>query len=317
MYTHRFYRAWVSQRKLFRFRVLLHESDIEIAAESDLTHRACEALYRARKDIEGYITLHPRFSTAMDTVEYDKNAPAIVKRMMKAAAIWNVGPMAAVAGAIADDVGKKLSDHSDTVIVENGGDLFIQSGSSVNCALYAGEESPFAEKIGFSIDAPRGIGICTSSKTIGHSYSRGRANAVTVIAQDSTTADAAATAIANRINSAEDIHKQVSQPESDSDLVGVIACCDDRLASWGIRLFRTDFKVNLPESSFIWQEKKCVHCGACAGICPSGAFTINSDTSEVEFEKSKCILCGLCIEVCYYSAIQSVEDCIETSGVKG
>ena len=242
MYTHRFYRAWISQGKLFRFRVLLHESDIEITAEYDLSHRACDAMYKARSDIEKYITLHPGFSAAMDPVEYDKNAPAIVKRMMNAAAIWNVGPMAAVAGAIADAVGRKLSDHSDTVIVENGGDLFIRSGSSVNCVLYAGEESPFAEKIGFSIDAPRGIGICTSSGTIGHSCSRGRANAVTVIAQDSTTADAAATAIANRINSPEDIHRQVAELESGSGLQGVVACCDDRLASWGVRLFRTDLK---------------------------------------------------------------------------
>ncbi len=242
MYTHRFYRAWVSQRRLFRFRVLLHESDIEIAAESDLTHRACEALCRAREDIEGYITLHPRFSTALDPVEYDKNAPAIVKRMMNASAIWNVGPMAAVAGAIADAVGKKLSEHSDTVIVENGGDLFILSGSRVNCALYAGEESPFADKIGFSIDAPPGLGICTSSRTIGHSYSRGRADAVTVIAEDSATADAAATAIANGINSAEDIYDQLAQLESKSGLIGVIACCGNRLASWGVRLFRTDLK---------------------------------------------------------------------------
>ena len=242
VYTHRFYRTWVSDRKLFRFRVLRHESDIEITAESDLTHRACEALYRARKDIEGYITLHPDFSMAMDPVEYDDTAPIIVQRMMYAAAIWNVGPMAAVAGAIADAVGEKLSAHSDTVIVENGGDLFICSGSSVNCALYAGEESPFADKIGFSINTPRGLGICTSSRTVGHSFSRGRANAVTVIAEDSVTADAAATAIANGIISAEDIHDQLAQLESESGLVGVIACCGDRLASWGIRLFRTDLK---------------------------------------------------------------------------
>ncbi len=242
MYTHRFYRTWVSERKLFRFRVLRHESDIEIAAESDLTHRACEALCRARKDIEGYITLHPGFSMAMDPVEYDETAPLIVQRMMNAAAIWNVGPMAAVAGAIADAVGEKLSAHSDTVIVENGGDLFIMSGSRMNCALYAGEESPFADKIGFSVDAPRGLGICTSSNTIGHSCSRGMADAVTVIAENSTTADAAATAIANRINSPEDVYIHLGQLEDDSSLVGIIACCGDRLASWGVRLFRTDLK---------------------------------------------------------------------------
>lgn len=91
---------------------------------------------------------------------------------------------------------------------------------------------------------------------------------------------------------------------------------DDRITASLEYLLSSGVDVYLPENSFIWQEKKCVHCGACAGICPSGAFTINTDTFEVEFDISKCILCELCIEVCYYSAIQSVEDYIETSGVK-
>jgi len=74
-------------------------------------------------------------------------------------------------------------------------------------------------------------------------------------------------------------------------------------------------EVHLPDSSFIWQETKCVHCGACAGICPSGAFSVSGETFEVEFDISKCILCELCIEACFYSAIQSVEDYIEASEV--
>ncbi|MBN2586120.1 MAG: 4Fe-4S binding protein [Candidatus Fermentibacteraceae bacterium] len=69
-------------------------------------------------------------------------------------------------------------------------------------------------------------------------------------------------------------------------------------------------EISYPESSFIWQEARCVHCGACAGICPSGAFTICPETFMVGFDMSGCILCDLCIEVCYYGAIQSVEDYI-------
>ncbi len=242
MYTHRFYRTCLSQRRLSRFRVLLNESDIEIAAESDLTLRACEALYRARKDIEDYIILHPGFATAMDPVEQDENAPRIVSRMLKAAATWNVGPMAAVAGVIADAVGVKLSAHSDTVIVENGGDIFVRSGSSINCALYAGEESPFAGSLGFSFNAPQGLGICTSSGTVGHSYSSGSANAVTVIADDCAVADAAATSIANRIHSPEDVDIQLRHVVENSRLIGVIACCGERLAAWGVNLIRTELR---------------------------------------------------------------------------
>jgi len=74
-------------------------------------------------------------------------------------------------------------------------------------------------------------------------------------------------------------------------------------------------EIHFPENSFIWQERNCVHCGACAGICPSNAFSINSGTFEVEFAISRCILCELCIDTCYYGAIQSVEDYIRTSGV--
>ncbi len=69
-------------------------------------------------------------------------------------------------------------------------------------------------------------------------------------------------------------------------------------------------EVSFPESSFIWQEARCVHCGACAGICPSGAFSVSHVSFEVSFDMSKCILCQLCIEACYYGAIQSAEDYI-------
>lgn len=62
------------------------------------------------------------------------------------------------------------------------------------------------------------------------------------------------------------------------------------------------------ESSFIWRRDRCVHCGACAGICPSGAFSLDPGTFEVDFRLSECIACGLCVQACYYGAVQSVEE---------
>ena len=91
---------------------------------------------------------------------------------------------------------------------------------------------------------------------------------------------------------------------------------DDQITASLEYVSSSGVEIYVPEISFIWQEKKCVHCGACAGICPSGAFTFSCATFEVEFDISKCILCELCVEACFYSAIQSVEDYIETSGVK-
>jgi ferredoxin len=77
----------------------------------------------------------------------------------------------------------------------------------------------------------------------------------------------------------------------------------DLLRSRGVR-------IGFPENSFIWQEERCVHCGACSGICPSGAFSLSPVSHEVRFDFSRCILCQLCMDACFYGAIQSVEDYI-------
>ncbi len=105
-------------------------------------------------------------------------------------------------------------------------------------------------------------------------------------------------------------------PSEEGRMLAQVNGSEDQISAALEYLSSSGVEIHLPESSFIWREKKCVHCGACAGICPSGAFTLCSETFEVEFDISKCILCELCIEVCYYSAIQSVEDYIETRGVK-
>jgi Fe-S-cluster-containing dehydrogenase component len=55
-----------------------------------------------------------------------------------------------------------------------------------------------------------------------------------------------------------------------------------------------------------WDKKKCVHCTACVGICPTQAFVVNKEKMEVEFDKSKCIACGLCVDACPYDAIDIV-----------
>jgi len=241
VYTDRYYRTWVSNKKLFRFIVLLHESDIEIATDSDLTERACRALFDIRKNIEDYIVLNPQFAPAMKPVAHDDNAPCIVRKMMRVSGIWDVGPMASVAGAIAEAVGESISALTDTVIVENGGDTFVRADHTIDFALYAGEESPFSGHFGFSVDAPGGMGICTSSGIVGHSFSDGRANAVTVIAESCAFADAAATAIANRIKFPDDVDQELETfARVGRGLSGIIACCGERFAVWGVNIFRID-----------------------------------------------------------------------------
>ena len=105
-------------------------------------------------------------------------------------------------------------------------------------------------------------------------------------------------------------------PTEEGRMLAQLKGSDDQIAASLEYVSCSGVEVYFPENSFIWQEKKCVQCGACAGVCPSGAFAFNSTAYEVEFDISKCILCELCIEACFYSAIQSVEDYIETCGVK-
>lgn len=69
-----------------------------------------------------------------------------------------------------------------------------------------------------------------------------------------------------------------------------------------------------PESSFIWNDELCVHCGACAGVCPPEAFTLNRESYRVEFDLSRCILCQLCVQACCYGAVQPVEEYVDSIG---
>jgi ApbE superfamily uncharacterized protein (UPF0280 family) len=141
--------------------------------------------------------------------------------------------MAAVAGAIAQFVGAELSAYSPEVIVENGGDIFLKSDSDRVVAIYAGQ-SPFSGKLGLEIkgkDTP--LGVCTSSGTVGHSISFGRADAVTVIARSATLADAAATAIGNLISQPDDIPKGIEFARVNPELLGVLIIKDDKIGVWG------------------------------------------------------------------------------------
>ncbi|MBN2586121.1 MAG: UPF0280 family protein [Candidatus Fermentibacteraceae bacterium] len=238
MYTGRYYRTWVSRGRLCRFRIVRHESDIEIAAEYDLSIKACEALHSIRRELEDYASSHSEFLGSLSPVHVGPESPLMIRRMSAASRAWGVGPMAAVAGAVASGVGRALTRWTDTVIVENGGDIYIRSRETVNCVLFAGEGSPFTGRVGFSVDAPDGKGVCTSSGTVGHSRSFGRADAVTVIADDCAEADAAATAIANRIKDPSDLEEQLENIPGLDRIEGVIACCDGLLVSRGVRLLR-------------------------------------------------------------------------------
>ncbi|PKN06676.1 MAG: hypothetical protein CVU72_03570 [Deltaproteobacteria bacterium HGW-Deltaproteobacteria-7] len=113
--------------------------------------------------------------------------------------------MASVAGAISEFVGYDLLPQTENLIIENGGDIFIKSKTNLMVSIYAGE-SPLSYKVNLIVkpeETP--LGICTSSASVGPSLSFGKADAVCVISKSATLADAAASAIGNRVKSNKDI----------------------------------------------------------------------------------------------------------------
>ncbi|MFH1612311.1 MAG: UPF0280 family protein [bacterium] len=176
---------------------------------------------------------NPLFLTSLEPIYLEKNVPSIVKEMIKASAKVGVGPMAAVAGAIAEFVGKTLLNYSKEIIVENGGDIFIKSSKKRYIGIYAGN-SFFTKKIAIEIFPEKTpLGICTSSGTVGHSLSFGKADAVTIISSSTALSDAAATAVGNLIKNELDIFQGIEFVKNINGLKGVLIIKNDKIGIWG------------------------------------------------------------------------------------
>ena len=233
MYQPRTYRHWVSSPDLISFSVAVAETDLHISASGDLSAEARRLINKYRGLLEGYIKEQPLFLTALEPLTAAKGAPSMVKEMVRAARQTGVGPMAAVAGAIAQYVGAELLKLSPELIVEKDGDIFLRSKRERVVAIYAGG-SPLSGKIGIRImGAATPLGVCTSSGTVGHSLSFGRADAVVAVAKSTILADAAATAVGNRIKAVADIAEGLKHAKGIGGLLGAVIIKEDRFGAWG------------------------------------------------------------------------------------
>lgn len=229
----RFYRHWVRDGDLVSFHVAVGETDLYLRARSSLEEQARASIVRHRALLEGYIASHPGFADALEPVSVDADDPAIVREMAEAVGRAGVGPMAAVAGAIAEAVGRDLLSFSPEVIVENGGDIFLAIEKGRTVGIYAGD-SPFTGKLALQIEpGETPLGVCTSSGTVGHSLSFGRADAVIVLSPSTALADAAATAIGNVVEDSDDIHRAVEFAQGIDGVSGVVVIRGEHMGMWG------------------------------------------------------------------------------------
>ncbi|OAT85458.1 UPF0280 family protein [Desulfotomaculum copahuensis] len=237
-FIRRTYRQWHRQEDLIHFQVVCKETDLDIGIRREryspeLVQWVEKLVRDVRGPLEEYVRRDPAFLKAHTPYQPLPGAPAIAVEMADAGRRAGVGPMAAVAGAVAGQVGKALCRRSRDVIVENGGDIFLRSACLRRIGIFAGQ-SAFTGRLALEIrpeDTP--LGICTSSGTVGHSLSYGCADAVVVLSASPALADAAATAAGNLVQSPDDVQKAAGLAAAIPGIAGVVVICGDKLAAWG------------------------------------------------------------------------------------
>jgi ApbE superfamily uncharacterized protein (UPF0280 family) len=232
-FSNRTYRCWPGRAGRREFRLTAGRSDLFVTCDCSLEAGGTAAHARAMDAVEVEALFTPGFLESLDPVA-STAGHGVAARMASAARVWNVGPMAAVAGAIADEVGLRLLEAgARNVTVENGGDVFASMDGPVRFAVHPGPQSSFEDSFVFETDASGGVGICTSSGTLGHSLSLGMADAVTAVASDAATADAAATSIADRILSGDDVEDVIESERIRGELRALFAAAGGRAGFWG------------------------------------------------------------------------------------
>lgn len=233
MQEERFYRNITKPTDLLCYEVRFKETDLLCCTKTDLRRVIEDRVFFYRHQLEEYIQTRPVFKESLVPVEDDLFAPAIAREMISASARVGVGPMATVAGAIAEFLGRDVSSLTDEYIIENGGDISIRTLRERMILVYA-KKSPFSERIAIRLkERDRPYGVCTSSATVGPSLSLGNADAVCIVADSALFADGLATCIGNSVKRKEDISMAVEIGKAFPQVIGILIIIGDNLGVWG------------------------------------------------------------------------------------
>ncbi len=243
-YTERTYRSAMGGTGLVPLEIHYRETDLWIGMDRsasegldrrELTHLVLGRVRTCWHEIGWCIARCRDFLSSYVPIKDIPGSPTLCTAMLEASRRAGTGPMAAVAGAVADAVGRELSHvlGARELIVENGGDIYVQTTQGVICRVFAGA-SPLSGQVRIHIPKEVSpVGVCTSSATVGPSKSFGRADAVTVVAADAAFADAAATAWANRVKSQDDIAPVIEAMKDQREIIAGVIILGDRLGFFG------------------------------------------------------------------------------------
>jgi hypothetical protein len=241
MNTKRTYRLKHNKDYFVSFTIAYKDTDLWIGVKenknlNEIKNFAYKKIIFYRKILETYIQKKPIFASTHKPIPIKSDMPLMAKQMTIAALYANTGPMAAVAGAfsefIAKDIIKKF--NIDEIMIENGGDIFLQSKKDITVSIFAGN-SVLSDKIGIKIPADETpIGICTSAGSFGDSFSYGKADAAVVAAKSTLIADALATHFANNIISENDIDKNIKKIKNFNKILSLCLIKNNKIGIAGI-----------------------------------------------------------------------------------
>jgi len=233
VYEPRTYRDFDESGRFKAFRVVVETSDLYVKAHSVLETETDALIRSCRGQIEAAIARRPEFLKSLVPIEEDPADAPVALKMIRAGKKAGTGPMAAVAGAVAEFVGRALLQMSPEVIVENGGDIFLMVSQPIVVGLLAGT-SPFSNCVGIKLEpTPIPLGVCTSSGTVGPSTSFGIADCATIISKDVALADAVASGLGNRIQSPSDLTGAVEWAMKIPGVDAALATLGEKMAALG------------------------------------------------------------------------------------
>ncbi len=244
------YRDSMGEKRFAPFIVSEDETDLWVGvdiescktiSEHRLVSSIKDEITRCRALILSYDRKHHGFIQTLTPVVSDPYADPLISAMITAGIRADVGPMGAVAGTIARFAGERIIREFSVqeVVVENGGDIFIQIVQDLDMSIYAGS-SPLSERLGVTIPSGQSpLGVCTSAGTVGPSFSQGSADAVMIACSDTSSADAYATAYGNMVQKQEDVDRVISLIRDNSDILSAVIIKDDKAGICG------EFKVNV------------------------------------------------------------------------
>lgn len=208
------------------------ETNLRVA--SDAYDLIVQTIMTKRRELERYIVRHPEFQTALVPVALLEDAPEAARQMAEAAELTGLGPMAAVAGCLAQlGAEAAIAAGCQEAIVENGGDMFIYSNTEVVIGIFAGANA-VGNQLAFRLTPDSlPLAVCSSSSKMGHSLSFGRCDLATVVARNAALADSAVTLVCNLIKKESDLVPVLNEVGKISGIEGILAVKNAKIGMWG------------------------------------------------------------------------------------